>query len=312
MPSPGHTPIRSTDPARGDERARVIPEAAVVTVARPGLLPYYRPPRPRTRPMARRVNEAAGPESGAPPPAGRPRDAAEGSFGSPIVLELVIGNDDRVRVDAATGANNPWRQIAALRIRSRTGSLYVGTAWFIGPQVLATAGHCVYMHRQGGWPTAIDVIPGKRGASEPYGRITSTRFGSVTGWVLDNDSTYDYGVLFLDDPAMGERLGNFEVEAMSDAALADQVASIAGYPADRDQAEHLYYHERPLSSVTESRLEYDIDTFGGQSGSPIWIQNAQRGAVAVGIHTTGGYTSNSGTRVSEPVIENLIRWNEER
>jgi glutamyl endopeptidase len=86
---------------------------------------------------------------------------------------------------------------------------------------------------------------------------------------------------------------------------------ISGYPADRDRAAFQYYHERPVLNVTPTRLNYDIDTFGGQSGSPIWRQIQGSPAVAIGIHTTGGLTSNSGTRISEAVLGNLIRWSEE-
>jgi glutamyl endopeptidase len=53
---------------------------------------------------------------------------------------------------------------------------------------------------------------------------------------------------------------------------------------------------------------YDIDTFGGQSGSPIWQETQETGVVAVGIHTTGGVSSNSGTRISSDVMENLVNW----
>jgi V8-like Glu-specific endopeptidase len=240
------------------------------------------------------------------------RDAAEGSFGETQMLEAVIGQDDRVRVADPLMSSNPWRQICALRIRAKTGTIYVGTGWFIGPRLLATAGHCVFMQKEGGWADAIDVIPGKHGQTEPFGRVTSHRFATVDGWIEGAAvRDFDYGVIFLDDPAVGAKVGNFEVEAALDGELVDITARISGYPADRDQAEFQYYHERPLQSVTQTRLLYDIDTFGGQSGSPIWRQIEGSPAVAVGVHTTGGLTSNSGTRISEPVLDNFILWNEE-
>jgi V8-like Glu-specific endopeptidase len=207
---------------------------------------------------------------------------------------------------------NPWRQICALRIHAKNGSAYVGTGWFIASKVLVTAGHCVFMHKQGGWPKSIDVIPAKFGGTEPYGRTTATRFASVDGWLTEAGRDFDYGVIFLDDPALGERLGNFEVEVTPDEELARITARISGYPADRDRAEYQYYHERPLQSVSPSQLLYDIDTYGGQSGSPVWRQAEGSPAVAIGIHTTGGLTSNSATRISDPVFDNLILWSEER
>lgn len=240
------------------------------------------------------------------------QDAAAASFGETAALEVVIGQDDRVRVTDELIRTNPWRQICALRIRSIAGTMYVGTAWFIGPQVLATAGHCVYMQKEGGWVESIEVIPAKEGQTEQFGRLTATRFATVTGWIERSaDRDFDYGVIFLDDPTVGTRVGNFEVQAALDDELLGMTARISGYPADLDRAEFQYYHERPLERVTPTRLLYDIDTFGGQSGSPVWLQVEGAPAIAVGIHTTGTFTGNSGTRISEPILDNLILWNKE-
>ena len=235
-------------------------------------------------------------------------DASVASFGQTSMLEAVIGNDDRVRVDDARMLSNPWRQICALRITAESGSMFVGTGWFIGSRTLLTAGHCVFMQKEGGWPKSIEVIPGRHGSTEPFGRAIATRFASVDGWVDESGRDFDYGVIFLDDDALGRRLGNFGVEALDKDELTAATAKISGYPADLDRAQFQYFHERPLMSATESRLVYDIDTFGGQSGSPVWQDTEERGLIAVGIHTTGGVSSNSGTRISRDVLENLIAW----
>jgi V8-like Glu-specific endopeptidase len=235
-------------------------------------------------------------------------DAAVASLGDHSLLEAVLGNDDRVKVAPELLRGNPWRQICALRIRSTSGRTYVGTAWFISPGVLATAGHCVFLHDDGGWPTFIDVIPAKFGQEEPFGRFRSTRFASVDGWTKQRSRDFDYGVIFLEDATPGTRVGNFEVAALVNAELGGAVAKVSGYPADRERAEFQFFHERPLIDITEARLVYDVDTFGGQSGSPIWIDTEELGLIAVGIHTTGGLSSNSGTRITNDVLDNLISW----
>jgi glutamyl endopeptidase len=307
MPPRGHRPISSKTARRIRAEAIEVSEAAALR-EEPVVLPYYRSPRVRSAERDEVTLEAFAPEN---PPASPVRDAAEGSFGETAVLEAVIGNDDRVRLDDALTRSNPWRQICALRIRAATGRDYVGTAWFIGPRVLATAGHCVFLRNQGGWASSIDVIPGKFGADEPYERATGTRFGAADGWINTGGRDFDYGVILLDDGTLGSRVGNFAVEAAPDEELIGVTSRISGYPADRDRASFQYYHERPVLNVTPTRLNYDIDTFGGQSGSPIWRQAQGSPAVVIGIHTTGGVTSNSGTRISEPVLDNLIRWSEE-
>jgi V8-like Glu-specific endopeptidase len=235
-------------------------------------------------------------------------DAAAASFGDTTLLEAIIGSDDRVKVSDQYLSTNPWRQICALRIFSSTGKMYVGTGWFIGPKALATAGHCVFLQDEGGWANWIDVIPAKRGAEEPFGKVRAKKFACVDGWTKQRSRDSDYGVIFLDDDTVGKQIGNFEVQALTDEELRGVDAKISGYPADRDRAEYQYYHERPLTSVTPARLNYVIDTFGGQSGSPIWQDTEEGGRIAVGIHTTGGLSSNSGTRISNDVLDNLISW----
>ena len=268
MPPRGHRPIESTtaprSPARGSRGPRDRDPAGGT-----GRLPYYRSPRARLAERDEVALDALAPESPLDSPV---RDAAEGSFGETMVLEAVIGNDDRVRVADALTRSTPWRQICALRIRAATGKDYVGTAWFIGPRILASAGHCVFLRNEGGWASSIDVIPGKFGPNEPYGRATATRFGSVDGWIDTGGRDFDYGVILLDDTTLGSRVGNFAVEAAPDGELIGVTSRISGYPADLDRAAFQYYHERPVLSATPTRLNYDIDTFGGQSGSPIWRQ----------------------------------------
>jgi glutamyl endopeptidase len=295
------TPEVFVEPARQPRLAR----------AEPIVLPDYRSPhelRASREEAAMGGLEAGGPAI-APGPA--PRDAAEGSFAATTVLEAVIGNDDRLRLDDDLTRTNPWRQICSLRILAATGSVYVGTGWFIGPRILATAGHCVYMRKDGGWAVSIDVVPGRYGGNEPYGRATAVRFAATQGWIDTGGRDFDYGVIFLADGTLGSRVGNFAVEALPDADLIGITGRISGYPADLDRAAFQYYHERELLTVTQTRIEYDIDTFGGQSGSPIWRQDAAGPAIAVGIHTTGSVTGNSGTRISETVLDNLISWSEE-
>lgn len=322
MAAPGHEPIRNTDPVNETVvlEGAGPPEAAVQQTSKPSL-PYYTPPRPRRKALRpARVNEAFTDESAAAPDVIETAavDVANASFGSgggaanadTRVFEAVIGTDDRVKVSQERMRLNPWRQICALRIVSKTNRTFVGTGWYIAPGVLATAGHCVFLQDEGGWAKSIKVIPAKFGAREPFAAQTSKRFASVKGWVKERKRDFDYGVIFLDDAAPGTQVGNFAVEALGVPQLKGVDAQVSGYPADLERAEFQFFHMRPMKDVTDTRLVYDIDTFGGQSGSPIWQETTERGVVAVGIHTTGGVTSNSGTRITDDVLDNLIRWTE--
>src|SRR5258705_4853672 len=288
MAAPGHHQVNSDD----HQPESVVLEVTVPVTNRRSLR-YYQPPKRRSITINESFVEAAfeSPTQALP-------DVALASFGDTTLLEVVIGNDDRVKVAGSSMSANPWRQICALRIRSRSGQVYVGTGWFIGPKTLATAGHCVYLQNDGGWAQSIDVIPAKFGSEAPFGTIRSTRFSAVDGWTVQSLRDFDYGVIHLESDAAGLQTGNFEVRSFPDALLNSVDAKISGYPADRDQAQFQYFHERPIQNVNATRLTYDIDTFGGQSGSPIWQDTEENGVVAIGIHTTGGVSSNAGTRLS--------------
>jgi glutamyl endopeptidase len=300
MAAPGHTPVNNFN---GQIESFVAPKPKVQLTNRE-TLPYYTPPQKRQRTT---MNESFVESLSVIGNAALP-DVSLASFGSAAMLEVVLGNDDRVRVNSDSISANPWRQICALRILSQSDRLYVGTGWFIGPRTLATAGHCVFLQDDGGWAKSIEVTPARFGPNGPFGSIDTTRFSSVDGWTVQRLRDFDYGVIHLDSDEVGRQLGNFEVASFPDAVLNSVIAKISGYPADRDQAQFQYFHERPIQSVTPTRLAYDIDTFGGQSGSPIWQDTVENGLVAIGIHTTGTVSGNSGTRINDHVITNLISW----
>ena len=305
MPAPGHRPLNNSDSnGGGSESRRLVAEAAVAPLTNRVTLPYYRPPVRRRQVV---TESAALMDEDADLGVNLP-DVAVASFGDTGFLEAVIGNDDRVKVDRSLLSGNPWRQICSLKIQSKSNQFYVGTAWFIGPKTLATAGHCVFMQNDGGWAKSIEVVPARFGSDSPFGKPKSTRFSSVDGWVEQGSRDFDYGVIHLDDDEPGQKVGNFEVQSFPDPLFNNLILKVSGYPADLERAQFQYFHERPIQRLTETRLFYDIDTFGGQSGSPIWQDTEELGLVAVGIHTTGGVSSNSGTRINDHVIDNLISW----
>ena len=220
-------------------------------------------------------------------------------------IEAIIGTDDRVRITATKAV--PWRRICALRITFSTGATYRGTGFLIGPRAVATAGHCVYLHNQGGWARKVEVIPGSDGTQHPFGSAQSVSLRSVGGWVTGKRPESDYGCVVLPSGAFGGRnLGCFGFAAFTAPQLLAQDAVLAGYPGDKPFAE-LWGMARRIKAVTAKTLVYDIDTMGGQSGAPVYIKrNGQR--YVVGIHNYGAATGNSATRVTQPVFQRLLAW----
>lgn len=163
-------------------------------------------------------------------------DIGEASFGpAHPVVETVHPPDDRVQI--TNTAIYPWRAHASLLITAADNSRWIGTAWFIGPHTLATAGHVVYIKNSGvaerdGWVKSIQVMPGRNGTTLPYGSVTSTNFRSVTGWTGSGDENYDYGAIII-PTELGSTTGWFGFGAWPDADLLKSVANISGYPGDK-------------------------------------------------------------------------------
>jgi glutamyl endopeptidase len=250
--------------------------------------------------------------SGWRPDTSRPVDVAWATFGpAPPAPEAIVGPDDRTRV--ADPSKHPFRNNASLQITAPDGQLFVGTAWFIGPRTLVTAGHCVFLHEQHGryqgWARAIRVMPGRNGASLPFPPVVSTMFHTVAGWARDKDARYDYAAIVLPTD-LGEVVGWHGLGVLDDATLVGKVANISGYPGDKQGAEDgtQWQDAREILSVDSHRIHYKVDTWGGQSGSAVIVMERDR-PVAVGVHAYGdSYFGNSATRITPSVHANLTAW----
>jgi V8-like Glu-specific endopeptidase len=212
----------------------------------------------------------------------------------------------------------PWRRICALAISSPGGD-FIGTGWFVGPRTIITAGHCVFHEGMDGWATRIAVSPGRNGTEFPYDTVTATRFSSLNLWVDSADPDFDIGAIHLDEP-IGDLVGWFGVAALSTSELPGFFVNISGYPSVPGFGTQQYFHANRILRVTGRRIFYDVDTAGGQSGSPVWIYRSD-GAdpTAVGIHAYGvggtpadlGITANSAPRIIPEVLNQIKGWVQE-
>lgn len=221
------------------------------------------------------------------------------------LAEVIIGPDNRVRILNTT--IYPWRAVCALKITAQDNSRWIGTGWLISPRTVITAGHCVFMHDHGGWAKSIEVVPGLNDAARPYKSGATNNLRSVLGWTQSKNRNYDYGAIILPQSYRpGATTGVFGFGVKDDAYLRNSILNLSGYPGDKGGNQQWFMALR-TKSVSARVITYDIDTFGGQSGAPVWVKVGNT-RTAVGIHTNGATTGNSATRIVQPVFNNLQAW----
>ncbi|PGY15424.1 hypothetical protein COE23_10935 [Bacillus cereus] len=89
------------------------------------------------------------------------------------------------------------------------------------------------------------------------------------------------------------------------------LAVIPGYPADKVGNERytMWRDYGPIEGVNPRILTYRIDTYEGQSGSPVY-HYFDTGVRIMAIHTRGNKNMNSGNRITDDVFNNIKKWSE--
>ena len=230
------------------------------------------------------------------PDAGRRREASGES-----AAEIILGWDTRERLYTTT---YPARAKVLITFSAGRCS---GT--MIGPDTVATAGHCVHSGGSfGSWyPTdSYRIYPGRDGAASPYGVCTARNIHSVVGWTSNGDEEYDYGAIKL-NCTVGNTVGWFGFAATEPTNLP---TIIGGYPGDKQLTQ--WTSSDRVRAFSVRQIFYNNDTIGGQSGSGVW--HDPTGPYIFGIHAYGTHGAgnhalyNHGTRITSAVANNLLAW----
>jgi glutamyl endopeptidase len=267
---------------------------------------YEPPSRPA---LTSRLGPAAEASYGPPFVAGKAERVVKTRADIPTVdVQAVIGGtDERVQVPDTTVY--PYSAIADLSMRFKDG-WYQGTAWFIGPYTLMTAGHNVYAadpnHPSWGWATGIEVMPGRNGGDFPFGSIMAYDWDAAYWWKNGGYQDYDYGVIVVNEP-LGNTVDRFGFHAMSDDKLLAKSATVCGYPYDKDGGTTMWFDEKPVSGVDALNVYYETDTEYAQSGSPVFYEEGGR-SYAFAVHNYSGETANSGRRITDTLFEWMKKW----
>lgn len=224
----------------------------------------------------------------------------------------IIGTDDR---NVVTETNRiPYRFIGKLDINYSNGKRGDGTAFLVGKNTLLTAGHCAY--EPGTTIKKIVFSPALKGNELPFGSYNISKIHVPTKYKEaanagdnDNKEKYDYALLQLASN-VGSTIGYFQLGGYNTQYninnLTNTKATIAGYPAEYLQ---MYRHKSNILGFNEGGyyMYYDIDTVGGQSGSPV-IKYVDGKYYVIGIHIEGSSTYNIGRYITGNIYELVKKY----
>lgn len=218
----------------------------------------------------------------------------------------------------------------------------------IGPRTVLTAGHCLRDRATATFrnPAQMRVVPGRNAAAarpEPFGASLAARFVPAPGFIpVTSDTTpIDYGVIVLREPVgnragwwtfdhfrwPGDSVGTSILSRAAGLSVNGQTVQVSGYPGDlpadgrgdpcfsraEDRSGRVQYRDINTAVRVTPRqiLEYENDTAGGMSGSPVWLARAADagGRILLAVHISADSSdefsdkANRGVFIQGPVLE---------
>lgn len=222
----------------------------------------------------------------------------------PCSVGQVFGEDKRTQVTDTS--REPYNAVAYLIIIVN-GIAYRGTGFMVKPGVLITAGHNVYDHDAKKFCDKAYVLDRKSlDRYELYNIIIDEHFK------IDNSSTYDWAVASVsvapgkDVPCL--RMQRMDMPNSPDATK--HTAEIPGFPSSvRNVSTNEMYTESGMilnyNNDTHT-LRYQIDTSGGNSGSPILLYVGET-PYAAGIHTAALGGCNIGRAIDQGIADAVTK-----
>lgn len=224
-------------------------------------------------------------------------------------VETIIDTDDRKIVNDIS--RTPNKSIVYIKKFLYDNSYYRGTGFIIDDYAVLTAAHVITAENKDEKIKDIYIYAGYKfdNSSEETARVIKSYV--LADWINNPNINHDMALLILDKP-LGK---TFEKLNIIDRALIGEVINTIGYPG-KDNGEvrkgNQYYSSGKIVKVTNNNIFYDLDTEGGQSGSPIFNENKE----VIAIHTNGfdkrnSYKFNLGLRLTSNNIETINEWKNE-
>ncbi len=228
---------------------------------------------------------------------------------APLQPNVIIGTDDRTRVTSVN--NDPYKRIALLIIKWSDGSKSRGTGFMISDYHMLTAAHNLYdIDNPSITPTSIEAYFGAYCNGYSVEK-TSYHYSVCADYPTHNSAIYDWGCLwFSETPGRGY----FQLGTKSTGDMENTYLTLCGYPGDKmasspgaeiyGRTRYMYKMSSSLLEVKPYVLKYTIDTYKGQSGSPLYATTS----IVYGLHSIGkasaGY--NAGRRITSGLINVFI------
>jgi glutamyl endopeptidase len=225
-----------------------------------------------------------------------------------LFYEDVIGTPDFRRVLNTT--HEPFRNVCKIETTAGVG---LGTGTLIRGNKVLTAAHVV--HDLKTTPGQLRIIPAQREAGTG---TTARPFGTAVGTRVDVPATYghipntfegdDYAVVTID-----RDIGHFwrRVSALDPARVRPATVNVAGYPGTPGGGQQMFRTYGRVINVAPPLIEYDNDTRGGMSGSPIWLR-WQDTRTLIGVHQIGDdvtpAVANRGVFLTAAILAQIQTW----
>ena len=215
--------------------------------------------------------------------------------------ELTVELNNEIEESTMELIQNPleYPYSAVCYISSRFGDIYRrATGFLIGPNLLMTAGHCIYGDKTKDgivnptFPDEIIIYPG--GYEDENGDITSS-YGTAKveiaylqedfyDYTNENSSIdmadFDWSLCVLDND-IGYETGWFDI-AIASSNIANERICVVGYP-DID-TRNMYMYTGTILQVKTYYFSYNTETVDGVSGSPVFLDNDSTYSI-LGIHS---------------------------
>lgn len=199
-------------------------------------------------------------------------------------------------VDVSDSTQEPYRYVAGL-FSTYYGTNPFGTGFFIGPNILLTAGHCVIDYD---FISAVFIKPSYDNGTTPFNTIDAERCliskeyydfkrSEYLNNIYNNNSLYDWAIIIVEKTSSLSAYLNGNFGKIANYSSTNVSAQLIGYPGgvvDMKISNGQITGYNSISTIPHSFIVcHNCKSDGGSSGSPIVIY-LNGLAYVVGILTT--------------------------